>query len=168
MKTFVDPLASTVVFFSLVLLSASVSAAEPADPNFSHSVYLQPYAKLRQSAERGDPEAQFDLGYLYYMAGKDPAIVGMPQSYKLAAEWYVKAARQGHSRAQYNMAVLHLQGEGVERDPVEAYAWLLLSSANGHAPSLVLVEELNKVLNEKQIATAEERSGNLVIVVKHP
>lgn len=156
------------VILSLFLLGGSVAAAEPPDPNFSHSVYLQPYAKLRQSAERGDPEAQFDLGYLYYMAGKDPAIVGMPQSYKLAAEWYGKAARQGHSRAQYNMAVLHLQGEGVARDPVEAYAWLLLASANGHATSLVLIEELNKVLNEKQIAAAQDRSGKLVIVVQHP
>jgi hypothetical protein len=156
------------VWLTLILISASAGATEPGDPNFSHNVYLQPYAKLRQSAERGDAEAQFDMGYLYYMAGKDPAIVGIPQSYKLAAEWYEKAARQGHSRAQYNMAVLHLQGEGVERDPVEAYAWLLLSSANGHAPSLVLIDELNKVLNEKQVATARLRSDNLIIVAQQP
>ena len=54
-----------------------------------------------------------DLGYLYYRAGVDPKITGIIQSDKLAAQWYRRAALQGHSRAQYNMAVLHLQGHGV-------------------------------------------------------
>jgi len=156
------------MLISLLLLSAMAQAAEPVDQRFSHTVYLQPYSKLRQAAEQGDAEAQYDLGYLYYKAGVDPKITGIIQSDKLAAQWYRRAALQGHSRAQYNMAVLHLQGHGVDRDPVEAYAWLLQSSASGHEPSLVLIGELNEVLNEKQIAEAHVRSEELGVVLSNP
>ena len=146
---------------SLLCLSTSVSAVEPTDQRFTHTVYLQPYSKLRQAAELGDAEAQYDLAYLYYKAGTDPAISGVTQSDKLAAVWYRKAAKQGHARAQYNMAVLHLHGQGVERDPVEAYAWLLEASSNGHELSADLIKELNGILNPKQIEAARKRAGEL-------
>ena len=145
----------------LLVCGSQVFAQVPDSQRFSHTLYLQPYSKLRQAAERGDAESQYGLAYLYYKAGSDPAIVGVVQSYKLAAQWYRKAAQQGHTSAQYNMAVLHLQGEGVERDPVEAYAWLLHSSSVGHEPSLALIKELNGVLNKKQISIARDRSAAL-------
>jgi TPR repeat protein len=145
----------------LLFMAATADAVDPRDPRFSHTVYLQPYSKLRQAAELGDPEAQYDLAYLYYKADSDPEITGVIQSDKLAAQWYRKAAVQGHTRAQYNMAVLYLQGDGVDRDPVEAYAWLLQSSGGGHQASLELMEELNGVLNDKQINEARERTQEL-------
>jgi TPR repeat protein len=145
----------------LLVCGTTALALDPDSQRFSQTLYLQPYSKLRQAAELGDAESQYDLAYLYYKAGSDPRITGMVQSDKLAAQWYRKAAKQGHSRAQYNMAVLHLQGDGVERDPIEAYAWLLHSSSTGHEPSLVLIAELNAVLNEKQINAAKERVAAL-------
>lgn len=161
------------IFWQLVLLchvfaAPAAMASDPRDPRFAHTVYMQPYSKLRQAAELGDPEAQYDLAYLYYKAESDPAITGVIQSDKLAAQWYRKAAQQGHARAQYNMAVLYLKGHGVERDPVEAYAWLLQSSKNGHEDSLVLIEELNGVLNSKQVDTARDLSANLGVSSKSP
>lgn len=152
----------------LLVCGSQVFAQVPDSQRFSHTLYLQPYSKLRQAAERGDAESQYGLAYLYYKAGSDPAIVGVVQSYKLAAQWYRKAAQQGHTSAQYNMAVLHLQGEGVERDPVEAYAWLLHSSSAGHEPSLALIKELNGVLNEKQISIARDRSAALGVAPPKP
>lgn len=146
---------------SWLLLSTSLSAVEPRDQRFGHTLYLQPYSKLRQAAELGDSEAQYDLAYLYYKAGTDPAISGVTQSDKLAALWYRKAAEQGHTRAQYNMAVLHLHGNGVERDAVEAYAWLLEAAGKGHEASTELIKELNGILNPKQIKAARKRAGEL-------
>ena len=146
---------------SLLSLSTSVLAVDPGTQRFGHTVYLQPYSKLRQAAELGDAEAQYDLAYLYYKAGTDPAISGVTQSDALAAQWYRKAAEQGHTRAQYNMAVLHLHGDGVDRDPVEAYAWLLQASASGHETSAELIKELNGILNPKQIEAARKRAGEL-------
>lgn len=148
----------------LVLLTACpVQAVDPRDQRFSHTIYLQPYSKLRQAAELGDPEAQYDLAYLYYKADSDPTISGVVQSDKLAAQWYRRAALQGHVRAQYNMAVLHLHGHGVDRDAVEAYAWLLQASAAGHDGSRKLLKDLDEILNEKQVAAAHDRSTRLRI-----
>ncbi len=144
-----------------LMYPAALLAVEPRDQRFSHTVYLQPYSKLRQAAELGDMEAQYDLAYLYYKADSDPAITGVAQSEKLAAYWYRKAARQGHTRAQYNMAVLHLQGHGVERDPVEAYAWLMHSAAAQHQNSVELLAELTGVLSARQVKAARERSEKL-------
>ena len=158
----------TLALFLLLSLASTAFATDPRDPRFAHTVYMQPYSKLRQAAELGDPEAQYDLAYLYYKADSDPNITGVIHSDKLAAQWYRKAAQQGHARAQYNMAVLYLKGHGVERDPVEAYAWLLQSSENGHEDSLVLIEELNGVLNPKQLDSARSLSANLGVSSKSP
>jgi len=50
--------------------------------------------KLRQEAEQGHAEAQFNLG-LMYIDGQ-----GVPQDYTQAAQWYRKAAEQGDATAQ--------------------------------------------------------------------
>ncbi len=156
----------------LVLLLSSLPvfswAAEPVTKSFSHTVYLQPYSKLRQAAEQGDAQAQYDLAYLYYKSGVDPDISGVARSERQAAHWYREAAMQGHARAQYNMAVLHLQGHGVERDPVVAYAWLLLASGNGHEGSADLITELDGLLNARQIEEAHVRSAALQVSKPRP
>lgn len=146
----------------LVLVFPAAQASEPTDQRFSQTLYLQPYSKLRQRAEEGDAQAQYDLAYLYYKADSDPAISGMIQSDNLAAYWYLKAAEQGHSSAQYNMAVLHLHGHGVERDAISAYAWLLLADANDHKASRKLMDDLDEILNEQQIQEARRRSEDLI------
>jgi TPR repeat protein len=61
------------------------------------------------------------------------------------------------------MAVLHLHGHGVERDAIEAYAWLLQSSANGNENSKSLMHELDGLLNAKQIDEARIRSAGLPV-----
>ncbi len=53
---------------------------------------------LEPQAERGDPEAQFSLGYMYEWGS------GVEVSGKTANAWYSKAARQGHADAQYRLA----------------------------------------------------------------
>jgi len=150
------------------LLPAGAWSAEPVTQSFSHTVYLQPYSKLRQAAEHGDPQAQYDLAYLYYKSGSDPRITGVARNERLAAHWYREAALQGHARAQYNMAVLHLQGHGVERDPIVAYAWLIQATANGHEGSNELMAELDGLLNARQIEEAHVRSAALQVTKPRP
>lgn len=151
------------LLFLSALLPVLSWAVEPSTKSFSHTVYLQPYSKLRQAAEQGDAQAQYDLAYLYYKSGIDPEITGVTRSERQAAHWYRKAAIQGHILAQYNMAVLHLQGHGVERDAVMAYAWLLLASGNGHQGGSELIAELDGLLNAHQIEEAQVRSAALGI-----
>jgi TPR repeat protein len=151
------------LFTVLSLAAVSIKAAEPVTQSFSHTVYMQPYSKLRQAAEQGDAQAQYDLAYLYYKSGSDPEILGVKRSDRLAAHWYGEAAMQGHASAQYNMAVLHLQGHGVERDAIVAYAWLMQAAANGHEGSKELLAELDNLLNAGQIEEARAHSAALKV-----
>jgi TPR repeat protein len=38
---------------------------------------------------------------------------GVPQDFKQAIQWYTKAAEQGDVDAQYNLALMYKNGEGV-------------------------------------------------------
>ena len=56
---------------------------------------------------------------------------GVEQSTEQEMYWYEKAARQGLPAAQYNLAVIYHNAEGVPQDDVKAYAWLLLAERGG-------------------------------------
>lgn len=45
-----------------------------------------------------------------------------------AVEWYERAARKGHAAALNNLGWMRYQGEGVERNLVEAYKWYALAA----------------------------------------
>ena len=48
-----------------------------------------------------------------------------------ALRWYRAAAARGHPLAQYNLAVMYEDGEGVTQDLVEAYKWYTLAARGG-------------------------------------
>jgi TPR repeat protein len=81
----------------------------------------------RARADRGDAEAQFSLG-LQYANGKD-----VPQDYRHAAQWYLKAAEQSHALAQFNLATMYAAGQGVPRDDAQAMIWFQKAAAQGDA-----------------------------------
>jgi len=66
-------------------------------------------------AEGGDAQAQTHAGELY-----ERGIGGVAPDYSRAAQWYGKAAAQGHARARINLGFLHEKGLGVAKDPLAA------------------------------------------------
>lgn len=50
-----------------------------------------------------------------------------------AAQWYHKAAEQGHTEAQYNLGVRYKKGKGVQQNPREAVRWWLKAAEQSHA-----------------------------------
>ena len=64
--------------------------------------------------QRDDSDNFFEQGDKYYR-GK-----GVPQDFQKAAEWYQKAAEQGHAKAQFNLGVMYANGEGVSQNYEEA------------------------------------------------
>jgi uncharacterized protein len=85
--------------------------------------YVAAVAILSPLAQRGDPDAQAYLGYLYTMGR------GVPQDYTQAAIWYRRAADQGHSGAQYELGLLYDKGQGVPANIIQAEKWLILATA---------------------------------------
>lgn len=81
--------------------------------------------EIRESAEAGDADMQFNLGRKYYLGE------GVPQDYAQAAKWYTKAAEQGYSKAQFNLGVMYEAGQGVPQDYAQAVKWFTKAAEQG-------------------------------------
>jgi hypothetical protein len=84
-----------------------------------------PASKSLAAAERGDAEAQLELG-TRYARGK-----GVDNNDAEAAKWLRKAADQGLARAQLDIGVLCAAGRGVPRDDAEAARWYRKAADQG-------------------------------------
>ena len=128
----------------LALAPAAANAdAHQAWQAYRAGAYAKALAALQPLAEAGDPEAQYDLGSLYC----DGLAVG--RNYRQAAEWYGRAAAQGHMRAQFTLGFLAYHGAGrgeedgaVARDPVQAARWLKPAAERDNAMAQYLLASL--------------------------
>jgi TPR repeat protein len=87
----------------------------------------QAMQQYRKAADRGDADAQNNIGQLYSNGS------GVPRDYAQAMQWYRKAADQGNSRAQDNIGVLYAGGRGVAQDYAQAMEWYRKAADQGHA-----------------------------------
>jgi hypothetical protein len=79
---------------------------------------------IQHAADAGSPEGQHRLAIVFA-----EGLAGTPRNETLAAELFEKAANAGHQRAQINLGLLYLRGQGVPRDLVQARAWLEKAAA---------------------------------------
>ena len=117
------------------------------------------FLKAEIAAEKGDAEAQYNLGVMYDLG------VGVPEDDREAAKWYRKAADQGDSSGQLHLGRMYYRGEGVPKDFVKAYAWLNLAAAQGEkfAATLAAVtrDKLVAKTSTEQVAAAQKLSSDL-------
>ncbi|SUO96074.1 tetratricopeptide repeat protein [Suttonella ornithocola] len=66
--------------------------------------YADAFKWAQPAAEKGDAEAQFNLGWLYENGQ------GVTQDYNKACQWYEKAAAQGLAKAQQALEELQQKG----------------------------------------------------------
>ena len=83
---------------------------------------IKNYNKFIESAEKGDPEAQFIIGNTFVNINGT-----------LGLEWYTKAAQQGHVKAQSKVGIAHAIADGTTRDYQKAAYWLKKAAENGDA-----------------------------------
>ena len=118
---------------------------------FDKGDFVQAMAEWTNDAERGDPEAEFQLGMLNERGD-------LKQDYKQADHWYEKAAERGHIGAEYRLAwIWAVGGDDFPAERVEAYKWILLASEKGLATDLKA--QLEKVLDRNQQADAQKRAA---------
>ena len=84
-------------------------------------------ASLMRRAEKGNAEAQFELGTAYYNGD------GMEQNYEKAFEWYTKAAEQGMAEAQFKLGICYDNGQGVTQNYKKAVEWFTKAAEQGFA-----------------------------------
>ena len=80
---------------------------------------------LKQAAELGNAESQYNLGYCY-RAG-----VGIEQNITKGIEWFAKSAEQGFNDGIYQMMMAYGNGDGVEQDPNKAFEFALKCANSG-------------------------------------
>lgn len=134
-----------ILTFILCLLSVSALAETTSgeDP------------KTKELAEKGNALAQHIMGLRCTLA----------KDYTEAAKWYRKSAEQGFAEAQYTLGVCYCSGEGVLRDPVEAYAFFNLAGITSELArkSCDIVE---RRMTPSQIEAGQKRSKELQALVE--
>ena len=83
------------------------------------------FEMLKPMAEKGNPEAQYELGGFYHYG-----YVGA-NDYAKASAWYLRAAHQGNTDAMIGLAALYgtvAAGKyGTDLDQVSAFTWLTIA-----------------------------------------
>ena len=134
--------------------------------------YSGAVAIWRPLAEKGDSDAEFNLGQAYRL-GK-----GVPINLAAAKTWFERAANQGHIDAQTTLGLLLFQngdraegikwlkkaadrgeprallvygtalvnGDGVTQDPVLGYAYVSRAAAAGLGPARDTLQQLDQIL----------------------
>ena len=96
------------------------------------------YDQITQRAERGDHEAELQMG-LRYADGS-----GVIKNDKEAARWLEKAARGGKAEAQYRYGLALLEGRGVVQDYKAAFYWIAQPAKRGHSDAQFMLGELHR------------------------
>ena len=101
--------AAAMLLFGAASAAADVKAGVDA---WAAGNYGAAVSQWRPLADRGDPDAQFNLGQAYKLGR------GVPADLRIAQTWYEKAAQQGHSQAQANLGLILFQnGERTKAMP---------------------------------------------------
>lgn len=90
------------------------------------SLSAQTVADGDKMAQKGDAEAQFQLGARFALGE------GVTQSYEEAVKWYRKAARHNHASAQYALGVCYAEGLGVRQSLSKSEKWHRKAAGQGH------------------------------------
>ncbi|KAJ3308255.1 hypothetical protein HDU76_004050, partial [Blyttiomyces sp. JEL0837] len=99
---------------------------------------------LRQAAEAGDPESQFNLGCWLLSRkeslGDDSTAAAVVSRLEDGFVWVRRAARSGHSEAQYICGRCYEKGIGVSRELQKAVKWFERAVRNGYTVGRVDLE----------------------------
>jgi hypothetical protein len=146
-------------------VKAGIEAWQRAD-------YSGAVAIWRPLAEKGDADAQFNLGQAYRLGR------GVPTNLAAAKTWFERAANQGHVDAETTLGLLLFQnndqagglkwlkkasdkgepramlvygtalvnGDSVSQDPVLGYAYVSRAAAQGLGPAKETLDQLDRLL----------------------
>ena len=159
----------------LILAASSPLAAQSVKAGieaWQKADYAAAVAIWRPLAEKGDADAQFNLGQAYRLGR------GVTTNLSSAQTWFERAANQGHLDAQATLGLLLFQsgdqteglrwlkgaalkgeprallvygtalfnGDGVTQDPVLGYAFVSRAAAQGLGPAKDTLAQMDKIL----------------------
>lgn len=90
--------------------------------------------------------ADFDSGLGYYLQG----------DYTSAKQEFTILANQGNADAQLMLGDMYANGQGVDKDPVEAYKWYDIASGNGLKSAETSRDKIAQQMNADEITEAKK------------
>jgi len=93
--------------------------------NKNTSDYVKAFSYFTRAALRGNSEAQFELGNMYFRG------LGIPKDFVEALNWYTKAAQQEHVGAQFSLGKMFEEGYVME-SRTDAVRWYRAAAIQGH------------------------------------
>ena len=99
--------------------------------------FAEAYCMLRPLATSGDPEAQYNIGWMYLNG------YGLAINDSLALEWWQQASNQGYTDATFSLAMLYSVGDGqVDKDLDRALDYYLIAIDDGHEDATLIVKSM--------------------------
>ncbi len=174
------------IFMFFILSWVSASSLEEAHEAYRQGNWSQAAELYRPFAEKGNHEAQNNLGELYArgagvrrdyyramelfrLAAAQGNVyaqtnlglhysqgLGVARDFDLACKWFNRAAMQGNFLAQNALGLYYLHGRSVDRDYVLAYKWFFLSAEQGFDQARQNMESTALMLNHEQLQTAKK------------
>ena len=123
-QAIIDPITGLEVFGAFVSLLNDVLPFFQSQNRIVH----EDIETIENRAEKGDADAQLDLGLMYYLGE------GKGKNNTKAEEWIRKAAEQGQAEAQFNLGFLYSNGisKDSEKSQKEAIIWYTKSAEQGN------------------------------------
>lgn len=153
--------------------SVSAQSVKSGIDAWQRSDYAGAVAIWRPLAEKGDPDAEFNLAQAYRLGR------GVPTNLATAKTWFERAAAQGHVDAQTTLGLLLFQngnqgeglkwlkqaadqgeprallvygtalvnGDGITQDPILGYAYVSRAAAQGLEPAKQTLAQLDKLIS---------------------
>ena len=81
---------------------------------------------FRMAADRGDADAQFNVGIL----------LDSEEKFEEAFRYYALSADQGHTLAEHNLGCRYVNGRGMEVDLGKARYWFERAAAKGYEDAI--------------------------------
>lgn len=161
-------MAAYVISVLALTAGASQDDIESVRQAFAQGNYALAFQEAQRLAQKGEPEAELDLGLLYDIGH------GVSQDFAQAAQWYRRAAEHGNVTAMFNLGAMYDAGRGVAVDRLEAARWyeraaaqgfgraqydlaLMLEHGDGVRRNLARAEQLYRLAGANGIQAAERR-----------
>jgi hypothetical protein len=111
---------------------------------------------FRKAAAQGSVQGQYEAGQmLLFGAPGIPQNLAVKPSHAEGVRWTFMAATNLHPNACWNMGKAYREGLGVEKDPIQAYAWLKLFSETSPG-SIVGRVEMNQLALKLDTAALQQ------------
>lgn len=96
------------------------------------------FSQLIPLAKEGNPEARYNIGWLYANG------IGGKVDVPTAIYWWEKAAASNHAPSQFSLGMIYLTGDGksIKKNVPEAIHWHMRSARNGYDEGREMMRQL--------------------------